>query len=312
MEFVEGRDLAELVREHSLSAKQAAEYVRTLALAMQYAHQQGILHRDLKPSNVLVDAWNNPKIMDFGLAKRVDGDANLTKAGLILGTPAFMPPEQALGDQSRVGPHSDVYSLGGILYHVLTGCAPFQADNPLETIRQLLDVDPVPPALLNPRVPPDLNTICLKCLEKDIARRYSTAQELADELQRFLDGRPTLARPLNRVQHLAKLCRRHPREAILFAVLAGFVALGTTLVTWLGLHAKREGDRAVANFELLNEASDHMLEVLKDWVVRLPPNSPDQQAQVETVLRRYREILRFDPNDSAAPSNLRKRTSVLP
>jgi eukaryotic-like serine/threonine-protein kinase len=171
MDYVEGQNLAQLVGGQPLPPAQAARYVKSIAGAIHYAHERGILHRDLKPSNVLVEAaTDQPRITDFGLARRLDGDSSLTLTGQVLGSPNFMPPEQAGTTRGKVGRPSDVYALGGILYYLLTGRAPFQADSLEQVLSQVLNVEPVSPRLLNASVPRDLETILLKCLEKEPSR----------------------------------------------------------------------------------------------------------------------------------------------
>ncbi len=172
MDFVAGKNLAELVRGNPLSAERVASYVKTIAEAVHFAHQRGILHRDLKPQNVLIDADDRPRITDFGLAKRVETDSGLTRTGDVLGSPSYMPPEQASSRPDELGPPSDVYSLGAILYELLTGRPPFRGVTPLETLCQVIQSPPVSPRKLNPDVPQDLETICLKCLEKRPQQRY--------------------------------------------------------------------------------------------------------------------------------------------
>jgi serine/threonine protein kinase len=195
MDFVAGPNLAALIRREPLSAERAASYVMTIAEAIHFAHQRGILHRDLKPQNVLIDADDRPRITDFGLAKRVETDSGLTRTGDVLGSPSYMSPEQASSRLDEVGPQSDVYSLGAILYELLAGRAPFRGATALETLCQVIEVPPVPPRKLNPGVPHDLETICLKCLEKLPANRFNSAQELADELGRFQRGERILSSP---------------------------------------------------------------------------------------------------------------------
>ncbi len=231
MDYIEGQNLAQVIRRTPLAAERAARYVKTTAEAVQYAHQRGILHRDLKPANVLMDAHDQPRITDFGLAKQIEIDSELTLSGAVLGTPSYMPPEQAAGRRKEVSPASDVYSLGAILYDALTGRPPFQADTPVDTMRQVLDAEPAPPRILNPKVPRDLETICLKCLAKEPNRRFQTAQELADDLARFLKGEPIKARPIGRVARLWRWCRRNPGMAGLTATTTAFaVALGVSAV----------------------------------------------------------------------------------
>jgi serine/threonine protein kinase/phospholipid N-methyltransferase len=196
MEYVDGKNLAEVVRDGPLPAKKAAAYVKTIAETIYFAHQRGILHRDLKPSNVLIDASNQPHITDFGLAKQMHSDAGLTLTGAVLGTPSYMPPEQAAGRRDAVGPASDVYSLGALLYHLLTGRPPFAAPSVEEVLARVLAEAPAPPRQLNPALPLDLDTICLKCLEKDLADRYGSAQLLEADLERFLNDEPIHVRPV--------------------------------------------------------------------------------------------------------------------
>src|ERR1051325_7366015 len=185
MEYIEGVSLDQKLAQGPLACKAAARYVRILARAVHYAHQQGILHRDLKPSNILIDSFDEPHITDFGLAKRLDsGKSGHTRAGAILGTPSYMSPEQAQGKIDLLGPAADVYSLGAILYELLTGRPPFRADTPLDTVMQVIDHQPVPPRLLNPKIDHDLETICLKCLEKDPLLRYASAEALGEDLER--------------------------------------------------------------------------------------------------------------------------------
>ncbi len=210
MQFIEGRTLAQRLAEGPLPSREAARYVRQIARAVHFAHQRDILHRDLKPSNILIDAADEPHITDFGLAKRL-GDSGHTRTGSVLGTPSYMAPEQAGGKIKELGPRTDVYGLGALLYELLTGRPPFKAETPMDTVMQVLENDPVPPRLLNPNVDAELQTVCLRCLEKDPQRRYPSAEAMADDLARYLNGDPIqarassvfdwLARALDRSQH---------------------------------------------------------------------------------------------------------------
>jgi serine/threonine-protein kinase len=198
MQYVEGTTLARKLVDGPMPAADAARLLVPVCRAIHYAHERGVIHRDLKPSNILIDLQGHPYVSDFGLARRIDVDPSLTPSGALLGTPSYMAPEQAghpsAGGQSAVGPASDVYSLGAILYHMLTGRPPFQAATPAETILLALEHDPIPPRALNPRVSPDIEMIALKCLQKSPALRYPTAEAMADDLDAFIRGDPVSAR----------------------------------------------------------------------------------------------------------------------
>jgi serine/threonine-protein kinase len=204
LEFVPGGSLAQHLRGAPVSSGRAAEIVLTLARAVQHAHERGVVHRDIKPANVLLGPDGTLKVTDFGLAKRLDASLAHTPTGAVLGTPSYMAPEQALGNARAAGPPADVYSLGAILYELLTGRPPFQGETVMQTILQAQQHDPVPPAQLNPAVPRDLETICLKCLEKEPARRYGSAAALADDLRRFVQGEPIVARSSTLLDHFAR------------------------------------------------------------------------------------------------------------
>lgn len=232
LEFVDGGSLAAKVRDKTLSPREAATIVEQLARTMSYAHSQGVVHRDLKPENVLLALNGTPKISDFGLAKRVESVRDLTFPGAVIGTPSYMAPEQARGQSNAVGPPADIYALGAILYRLTTGRPPFQAADVPETLRQVAQDEPVLPTRLQPNIPRDLETICLKCLDKSPANRYGTAVELADDLRRFLDDQPILARPAGPILRLYKWVRRRPTQAALATV--SMAALLTVLAVWAG------------------------------------------------------------------------------
>lgn len=251
MDLVEGRSLAELVREETLSPQRAAKIVAKVAEAVEYAHQQGTLHRDIKPANILIDAAGKPHVTDFGLAKLMEVEDeeqpdSLTVSGQVLGTPSYMSPEQASGNSALIGPASDIYSLGGILYCSIAGRAPFVAESTVDTIMQVLKKDPVAPRELNPSVPRDLETICLKCLRKEPHQRYGTAQLLADDLQRFLDGRPVQARPVSSPEKTWRWVQRNPTIASLVALSMIFLGAGAIVSTIFAVEANHRADEAEA------------------------------------------------------------------
>lgn len=284
MDLVDGQTLAALVREGPLPAPRAARYVALTARAIAYGHQQGILHRDLKPSNVLVDAFDQPKVTDFGLAKRLAGSTpDLTLTGQVLGTPAYSAPEQAR-DTNSATHRSDIYSLGALLYHLLTGRAPFQADSLEAVLRQVASEEPVAPRRLNPSLSRDVENVCLKCLEKEPSQRYATAAELADDLDRFLAQEPVHARPVGPVARVWRWSRRHRLVASLIAILTltlVSVAIGSTLVA--GRIARAEYATLLGlRDSLLNEAT----------ALRLG----DDVLQREAILDRIRQVQTLDPS----------------
>jgi serine/threonine-protein kinase len=231
LEFVDGGSLAQEAAGKPQPVDKAARMVKTLAGAMHHAHQHNVVHRDLKPANVLLTADGVPKITDFGLAKRLeDESSSQTRSGAILGTPSYMAPEQAMGEVHRIGPLTDVYSLGAILYELLTGRPPFAGPTPMDTVVQVTRDEPVAPSQLQPNIPRDLETICLKCLQKEQPKRYASAAALADDLGRFLNGEPILARPVSVPERLWRWCRRNPKIAASIAVVA-FSLVTVTVVS---------------------------------------------------------------------------------
>ncbi|MCS7045116.1 MAG: serine/threonine protein kinase [Gemmataceae bacterium] len=236
MEYIDGESLAQRLARGPLAGHTAAKLLRTIARAVDYAHKQGILHRDLKPSNILFDAADEPHITDFGLAKRLGDKSGHTRSGAVMGTPSYMAPEQAQGKTRDVTPAADVYSLGAILYECLTGRPPFRAETPLETIHQVIENEPAPPTLLNAAIDRDLETICLKCLHKDPQARYASAEELAADLDRYLDGLPISARSLNVLDFVSRMLSRtrddasfHTWSGMLF-IMAAVIAVEHVLV----------------------------------------------------------------------------------
>jgi WD40 repeat protein/tetratricopeptide (TPR) repeat protein len=267
LEYVEGGSLTAKLAGTPLPVREAAGLVATLARAMHYAHLRGVVHRDLTPNNILLTADGTPKVTDFGLAKLlVGGGEGQTRTGALLGTPSYMAPEQAEGRAKGIGPATDVYALGAILYEVLTGRPPFKADTPLETLRQVSTNAPVPPRRLQPRLPRDLETICLKCLEKAQARRYGSAEGLAEDLGRFLAGKPIAARPVGACERAVKWVRRRPAVA----ALLGVVGLAVLSLLTAGIfftrqlqeerdYADRESQKAKEQAVLADKARAHAL-----------------------------------------------------
>jgi WD40 repeat protein/tRNA A-37 threonylcarbamoyl transferase component Bud32 len=257
-DFVDGVTLADLLSARRPGSRESAELVAAVADALQYAHERGVVHRDVKPSNVMVGDDGRPHVMDFGLAKREAGEITMTVEGQVLGTPAYMSPEQAGGEAHRVDGRSDVYSLGVILYQLLTGELPFCGTTRM-LLHQVLHDDPKPPRRLNDKVPRDLETVCLKCLEKDPARRYATAQALADDLRRFLKGEPVSARPAGAWERGWKWVRRRPAAAgllglgavtaVTLAALAVGLFYGARLEAALGEAEKQRGLAVAARDE---------------------------------------------------------------
>jgi WD40 repeat protein len=276
LEFVEGGNLASRLRATPQPPRLAAQLVATLANAMQYAHQHGVIHRDLKPANVLLSGdWEasveetktgsfhsgarrltpnvTPKIADFGLAKQVDDSHGRTLSGTVIGSPSYMAPEQAEGHVSSIGPAADIYALGAILYEILTGRPPFKAASALETLEQVRTLEPIPPGVLQPGLNRDIETICLTCLQKSPERRYPTALALAEDLERYLTGVPIVARPVGRIERLWRWCQRNRGIASLAAGIAASLVAGTIFSTYFAVRATL-GERRAHENELKAES----------------------------------------------------------
>jgi len=278
MALVSGSSLKDKLSDGPLPPREAAELTAVVAEAVQAAHEKGIVHRDLKPSNVLIDESGRPQVADFGLAKQAETDSSLTATGQILGTPAFMPPEQAAGSTDKVGPRSDIYSLGAVLYCLLTGRPPFQSANVVETLKQVLEREPVSPRQLNPAVDRDLETICLRCLQKDPQRRYATAADFSADLKRYLGGRPILARPLGRFAKTWRWCRRNKLATAVILLLA-VLGIGGPVVAVEQFRLQREAQRNLSKYKRERDRADVEAEKVSDLLadVRLERNRVQKQ-----------------------------------
>jgi WD40 repeat protein len=253
MKLVEGASLAEKLPRYRTDPRAAARLVGGVARAVHHAHQRGVLHRDLKPSNVLLDAEGRPHVGDFGLAKRVETDSGLTQSGAIVGTPSYMAPEQASGNRGAITTATDVYGLGALLYALLCGRPPFQGPTVLETLLQVRTCEPASPRAVNPGVPRDLETICLKCLHKEPDKRYGSAEELAADLERHLAGEPIEARAVGQAERAWRWCCRNPLPAALTAAVALSLLAGTVIASYFAVQADQ---RARAEAEARKRADD--------------------------------------------------------
>jgi len=317
LEYVDGGTLAAKLTGTPFPPRPAAALVETLAGAVGAAHVHGVVHRDLKPANVLLSSkfqvprskfesnlepgtWNlELKVADFGLARRIDMDSGQTRSGMILGTPDYMAPEQAAGRNKEVGPPADVYALGAILYELLTGRPPFKGVGMLETLEQVRSMDPVAPRRLQPAIPRDLETICVKCLQKDAARRYSAAGELADDLRRFLDGQPVRARPVSRIERLLKRARRNPLAAGLTAGLCAVLIAAAAYGIWYHIQLQAQRDRARYHFQMSVRSIEELLttEVADDSLDLEPRAELKRKALLEKALAFYEELVRVESDD---------------
>src|SRR5438034_2299327 len=258
MKFVEGGQLDEAVRRTPMPMRQTAELMAKVARTVHYAHEHGILHRDIKPGNILLDANGEPHLTDFGLARLVESESSVTHTLEVLGTPSYMAPEQAVGNNAAISSATDIYGLGAVLYQLLTGHPPFAGGTTYETIKLVLDTEPRQPRLLNPKIDRDLSTICLKCLEKGPSRRYASALALAEDLEHWLKHEPIRARHTGVFARGTKWVRRNPTSALLAASLVALAAAAGWIV-WKSelVHGPVTTGIAVLPFDNLSEDKEH-------------------------------------------------------
>lgn len=262
LEYADGGSLSQKIAGNPQPPREAAQIVEQLALAMSVAHDRNIIHRDLKPANVLLTMDGLPKITDFGLAKRLEDDSSQTKSGTLMGTPSYMPPEQARGSASEMGPLADLYSLGAVLYELLTGRPPFRGTTIIETLEQVRTQEPVPPTRLQPKCPRDLETITLKCLQKEPHKRYANCEALAADLHHFLNGEPIQARPVGHIERSWRWCRRNPRVAALTAAVAVLLVAVLGSSTVIGVRHSREQDAIAATEKVAVQRKEQATEAI--------------------------------------------------
>src|SRR5262245_58725578 len=296
MRFLNGASLANRLQGTPMDAVPATKLMSTLARAIHYAHQHSVLHRDLKPANVLLDAAGEPHVTDFGLAKCLDSTDGLTLSGAMLGSPNYMSPEQAAGDPKRLTTAADIYSLGAIMYELLTGRPPFRADTPLETMRKVLEEAPVAPHLLNKSADRDLETICLKCMEKEPHRRYGSAEALAEDLENWLRHEPIHARPIGTLGRLGKWTRRNPRTAFLALICSLAILAFLVGQTIMGLRLKRANTKVQAAVVNLSHSLSEA-----QW---RQADDADRAGEHGQAIARFSHFLRVNPNDGPAASRL--------
>jgi serine/threonine protein kinase len=310
MKFIEGGQLDKIIGSSPMPGRKAAELMAKLAHTLDHAHQHGVLHRDVKPGNILLDAKGEPHLTDFGLARLVETESTVTRTLEVLGTPSYMAPEQAAGNNSQLTSATDVYGLGAVLYQLLTGHPPFAGGTTYETVRMVLETQPRQPRLWNPKVDRDLETICLKCLEKEPARRYDSAQSLAEEIERFLRHEPIQSRRSSRLEHVWRSCKRKPLVASLVAALTLVVAIGSVGVL---LESRRiQKERALVRRANLSEQETARLEAeqtnnpaayeayLRGRAFAFAAGSQLVESDPDGAIRSFQEAVKLDPSFAQA------------
>ena len=312
MEYVAGESLADLVRDRPLASRRAAKYISAICEAVHLAHDNGILHRDIKPANVLVNKKDIPLVTDFGLAKQVHQQSGMTIEGSVLGTPSYMPPEQARGNLEEVDTRSDIYAIGATLYQLLTGNPPFAAASVYETIRQVLNKEPAEPQERNPDIPQDLATICMKCLQKSPDKRYQTALELHEELQRFLQGLPILARPISNVERLSRWCLRNRLIATTSAsAIVGVLAMLITMTIAYFVTNDALLD-ARKSFERSKQTVDDFFVVVTQNELLQTPNTREvREVMLDKALLYYESLRRQREGNLSDERNFRAESADL-
>ena len=284
MKFIEGGQLDEVVKHTPISIRQAAELMAKVARTVHYAHEHGILHRDIKPVNILLDAKGETHLTDFGLARLVESESTVTRTLEVLGTPSYMAPEQAAGDNAKLTRATDVYGLGAVLYQLLTGHPPFAGGTTYETIKLLLETEPRQPRLWNPKIDRDLSTICLKCLGKDPQRRYSSALALAEDLERWLKHEPIRARRTGVLTRGKKWVRRNPTTAVLTALLVALLA-AISVIIWKSELAGRSPITGIAVLPFENASNEPNTEYLSEGISEALINSLSELQQLRVIAR---------------------------
>ncbi|PYK42115.1 MAG: hypothetical protein DME46_12290 [Verrucomicrobia bacterium] len=317
MNLVEGGQLDEVARKKEIPVRRAAELIAKLARTVHYAHEHGIVHRDIKPGNILLDAKGEPHLTDFGLARLIETESTVTRTTDVLGTPSYMAPEQASGNNAELTCATDTYALGAVFYQLLTGCVPFVGRSTYETVRLVLETDAKQPRLVNPKVDRDLSTICLKCLEKDPKRRYSSALALAQDLERWLQHEPIKARRSGLVSRGSKWLRRNPATAVSVASLAALlVALGVIIsksafIQQLPNNAISPSDKSIAVLPFTNLSDDKSNAYFADGIQDEILSRLSKIAELKVISRTSTENYRSSPRNVRAIGQQLRVANIL-